>query len=172
MKSFRIKDNEIQIIFERIPSEEIRKRMKEKRFRWNPASKLWHAPFNDEREALARELTGNLPMQLGKVPETLADFIDSILTSEDEEAKRHLSSLLSENLASELDVYVQAIRDYKNEEKQAVIEKRQQEAVIKAAVSEDILNRLAMPRSGPSGNSTTPSAKTSVTTTRPLPWRI
>lgn len=136
MNSYRIEDNEIKIAFDGIPHEDVRKRMKENRFRWDPSSKIWHTPFTDERAELARELTEDLQMQHPKVPGALVGYIDSILTSEDEDAKIHITSLLTDNVASELDAYVQAIRDYKNEEKQAALEKRQQEAVIKAAVSE------------------------------------
>ena len=78
MVTYTVENDEILISFDRIPSEEIRNKMKSLSFRWAPQSKVWHAPISQEREELANSLvTGTtsfevVPSQTNQIPDDAA----------------------------------------------------------------------------------------------------
>lgn len=59
MPSYEIKENEISIYFEGVPSPEIRQQMKNIGIWWNPEGKCWKRECNDARLKLAKEICDN-----------------------------------------------------------------------------------------------------------------
>lgn len=148
MATYIIKDKELLISFNGIPEASIRDDMKALSFRWDPAQKVWHAPYSREREDLARKLSNNnagfqsLPRSSASVPgkESLDVIIDRYLHSEDKNEQDRLIEGIIQDFTSRLDVYAQAIRHYKDEEQLLVSQKKAREASLKEELS-DLVSR-------------------------------
>ncbi len=57
MPAFKIKNEEIWIDFDFVfPDDQVQKKMKQIHYTWDPDSRLWHAPNNDDTYSLAIEL--------------------------------------------------------------------------------------------------------------------
>lgn len=52
--------NELELYFDSMPAESIRKEIKELGFRWNPGNKFWYAKESEERLALVQKLCGEV----------------------------------------------------------------------------------------------------------------
>lgn len=142
MTEYRIEDNEILISFDSIPPVDIRNDMKSQGFRWDPGRKIWHADYSQPREELARRIspsnpivpnepTGPSPLTEGA---TLDEKIERLLSTDNEAEKTGLDNALTLGVESDIDTYVQAIRNYKKVEDDAASEKKTLEAPIKDAL--------------------------------------
>lgn len=152
MAEYRIENNEILISFDFAPPVEIRDDMKSQGFRWDPGRKIWHADFSQPREELARRISPanpivpNEPTRQSPLTEdeTLDEKIERLLSTDDEVEKADLDNALTLRIESDIDTYVQAIRDYKKVEDDAVSEKKTMQASIDVAIKEiDARKKLA-----------------------------
>ena len=139
-KSFSIQNNEIKISFDYIPSQEERNKMKALQFRWNPTEQVWHASYSAEREKLAVELTGladavTIKADSVLVNTTLDELIEEYLTSQRDNNANQLTDKLIQDAADRIDEYIAGIRKYKEDAKEALEQKKSQEAIIKDAVA-------------------------------------
>mgnify|MGYP002620989626 CR=1 FL=1 len=124
MVTYTVENDEILISFDRIPSEEIRNKMKSLSFRWAPQSKVWHAPISQEREELANSLvTGTtsfevVPSPTNQIPDdaTIEAVVDRYYNSNSSTEKNILREWLSHRLTSDVDNFAEAIRKYKEQE--------------------------------------------------------
>ncbi len=145
-------NDEILISFDSMPSDKIRKEMKSQGFRWNHFRKVWKAQYTPEREDLAREIVSSyttardqaiaLP-PLGE-DATLDEKLERLVVSGDMEEKEEIINGLAQVVESDIDVYVQAIRECEHDVKEADEEKKIQRASIKDTLDElDSKKKLA-----------------------------
>lgn len=142
MAEYRIENNEILISFDSIPPIVVRNDMKSQGFRWDPGRGIWHADFSNPREELARRICPSNPIEPNEPTSqppltkdaTLDEKLERLLSTNDEAEKTDLNNALSLGIKSDIDTYVQAIRDYKKIEDDAASEKKTLEAPIKDAL--------------------------------------
>lgn len=144
MAEYRIEGNEILISFDSIPPVEIRDEMKSQGFRWDPVQRIWYADYSQLREELARRISRVNPIvpnePTGPSPLTedasLDEKLEHLLYADNEAEKTYLDNALTLRVESDIDTYVQAIRDYKKVEDDAASEKKATRASIDVAIKE------------------------------------
>lgn len=116
MATYRIENNKILIAFEGIPSNETRQMMKEdKRFHWNPESKVWIGANTLENKALAQKLTGtttSAPISL-----ELEERLQMCIESSDSDAMEQVTESLMDSVEEHLDEYLELIHRMNGEER-------------------------------------------------------
>ena len=150
--NYILKNDEIHVSFDAKPSKDILNEMKSQGFTWDRIQKLWKAQYNTERENLARKIvssdtaTQDQAIALPPLGEdaTLDEKLDRLVVSGDMEEKEEIINGLAQVVESDIDVYVQAIREYEHDVKEADEEKKIQRASIKDALDElDSKKKLA-----------------------------